>query len=153
VYSTELQQWKADATVALTESTEERVSSQQAREDKKRIKELEHDLRREDKALAETAALLALSNQWRRSSVGARTNDPPGRSPDHITEHRTGSTCMSSDYVARNTRRRLCEQNDLYNTRPKKTDDENRLFKPTNLPGDQIAADTPDSPSLMISVI
>jgi len=48
---------------ALVESTEERVSPQQAREDKKRIKELERDLRRKDKALAETAALLVLSKQ------------------------------------------------------------------------------------------
>jgi hypothetical protein len=32
VYPTELQQWKSDATAALTESTEERVSPQQARE-------------------------------------------------------------------------------------------------------------------------
>jgi hypothetical protein len=63
VYPTELQQWKADATAALTETTEERVSPQQAREDKKRIKELERDLRRKDKALAETAALLVLSKQ------------------------------------------------------------------------------------------
>ena len=38
VYPTELQQWKVDATAALTETTEERVSPQQAREDKKRIK-------------------------------------------------------------------------------------------------------------------
>ena len=63
VYPSELQQWKSDATAALTESTEERVSPQQAREDKKRIKELERDLRRKDKALAETAALLVLSKQ------------------------------------------------------------------------------------------
>ena len=63
VYPTELQQWKSDATAALTESTEERVSPQQAREDKKRIKELERDLRRKDKALAEAAALLVLSKQ------------------------------------------------------------------------------------------
>ena len=63
VYPTELQQWKSDATAALTESTEERVSPQQAREDKKRIKELECDLRRKDKALAEAAALLVQSKQ------------------------------------------------------------------------------------------
>ena len=63
VYPTELQQWKSDATAALTESTEERVSPEQAREDKKRIKELERDLKRKDKALAEAAALLVLSKQ------------------------------------------------------------------------------------------
>lgn len=63
VYPTELLQWKSDATAALTETTEERVSPQQVREDRKRIKELERDLRRKDKALAETAALLVLSKQ------------------------------------------------------------------------------------------
>jgi DNA-binding transcriptional MerR regulator len=63
VYPTELQQWKLDAIAALGEPTEERVSAQQVREDKKRIKELERDLRRKDKALAETAALLVLSKQ------------------------------------------------------------------------------------------
>ena len=36
---------------------------QKAREDKKRVKEVERDLRRKDKALAETAALLVLSKQ------------------------------------------------------------------------------------------
>jgi hypothetical protein len=63
VYPTELEQWKSDATAALAQPTEERVSPQQAREDKRRIKELERDLRRKDKALAETAALLVLSKQ------------------------------------------------------------------------------------------
>ena len=63
VYPTELQQWKSDATAALAESTEEQVTPQQAREDKKRIKELERDLKRKDKALAEAAALLVLSKQ------------------------------------------------------------------------------------------
>jgi hypothetical protein len=63
VYPSELQQCKSDATAALTESTEERVTPQQAREDRKRIKELERDLKRKDKALAEAAALLVLSKQ------------------------------------------------------------------------------------------
>jgi transposase len=72
VYPTELQQWKSDATAALTEFTEERVSPPQARDDKKRIKELERDVRRKDKALAEAGALLVLSKQRRRSSAGAR---------------------------------------------------------------------------------
>ena len=37
--------------------------SQETRDSRKRIKELERDLRRKDKALAETAALLVLSKQ------------------------------------------------------------------------------------------
>jgi hypothetical protein len=39
------------------------------------IKELERDLRRKEKALAETAALLVLSKTLRRSSKKAGTND------------------------------------------------------------------------------
>jgi transposase len=63
VYPTELQQWKENATAALSEVAEERVSPQQSRDARKRIKELERDLRRKDKALAETAALLVLSKK------------------------------------------------------------------------------------------
>jgi hypothetical protein len=42
------------------------VTRQQAQKDKKRIRELEKDLRRKEKALAETAALLVL-----RKKLGA----------------------------------------------------------------------------------
>jgi transposase len=64
VYPTELQQWKDNATAALSEAPEERVTTQQSRDAKKRIKELERDLRRKDKALAETTALLVLSKKF-----------------------------------------------------------------------------------------
>jgi transposase len=63
VYPTELQQWKENATAALREIPEERISPQESRDARKRVKELERDLRRKDKALAETAALLVLSKQ------------------------------------------------------------------------------------------
>jgi transposase-like protein len=63
VYPSELLQWKDHATAALSEVAEERVSPQQNRDARKRIKELERDLRRKDKALAETAALLVLSKK------------------------------------------------------------------------------------------
>jgi hypothetical protein len=63
VYATQLLQWKDDATTALGESREERVSPQSIREDRKRIKELERELRRKDRALAEAAALLVLSKK------------------------------------------------------------------------------------------
>ena len=63
IYPTELQQWKENATAALGEVPEERVTPQQRRDAKKRIKELERDLRRKDKALAETTALLVLSKK------------------------------------------------------------------------------------------
>ena len=63
VYPTELQQWKENAIAALSEVPEERASPQETRDSRKRIKELERDLRRKDKALAETTALLVLSKQ------------------------------------------------------------------------------------------
>lgn len=64
VYPTELQQWKDSATAALGEAPEERISAQQSRDAKRRIKELERDVRRKDKALAETTALLVLSKKF-----------------------------------------------------------------------------------------
>lgn len=64
VYPTELQQWKDSATAALSEVPEERVTAQQSRDAKKRIKELERDVRRKDNALAETTALLVLSKKF-----------------------------------------------------------------------------------------
>ena len=39
------------------------ASAQETREDRRRVKELERELRRKDKALAETAALLVLSKK------------------------------------------------------------------------------------------
>jgi len=62
VYSTQLLDWKDDALSALGESREP-ISAQQKREDRKRIKELERELRRKDRALAEAAALLVLSKK------------------------------------------------------------------------------------------
>jgi len=51
------------ATTALAEPEELRASPQATRQDKKRIKELERELLRKDRALAETAALLVLSKK------------------------------------------------------------------------------------------
>lgn len=64
VYPTQLQHWKENATAALNEAPEGRLSAQHSREAKRRIKELERDLRRKDKALAETTALLVLSKKF-----------------------------------------------------------------------------------------
>ncbi len=63
VYPTELDKWRASATAALAEPEEARASPQVTRQDKKRIKELERELLRKDRALAETAALLVLSKK------------------------------------------------------------------------------------------
>jgi len=63
VYPAELERWCASATAALAEPEEARASPQATRQDKKRIKELERELLRKDRALAETAALLVLSKK------------------------------------------------------------------------------------------
>ena len=63
VYPAELDKWRLNATTALAEPEEARASPQSTRQDKKRIKELERELLRKDRALAETAALLVLSKK------------------------------------------------------------------------------------------
>ena len=63
VYPVELDKWRLSATAALAEPEEARASPQATRQDKKRIKELERELLRKDRALAETAALLVLSKK------------------------------------------------------------------------------------------
>ena len=63
VYPAELDKWCANATAALAEPEDARASPQATRADKKRIKELERELLRKDRALAETAALLVLSKK------------------------------------------------------------------------------------------
>jgi transposase len=63
VYAQQLQQWRDSATQALAGPGEARASPSQTKEDRRRIKELEREVRRKDKALAETAALLVLSKK------------------------------------------------------------------------------------------
>mgnify|MGYP003541946082 FL=1 len=63
VYAAELDKWRASCTTALAEPEEARASPQATRADRKRIKELERDLLRKDRALAETTALLVLSKK------------------------------------------------------------------------------------------
>jgi len=63
MYPTELDKWRASATAALATPEEARASPQATRADRQRIKELERDLRRKERALAETAALLVLSKK------------------------------------------------------------------------------------------
>jgi len=67
----------ANATIA----GQEEAFRGQAKHDKKQFNRLEVDLRRKEKALAETAALLVLRKKPMRSG-GARTNDPRRRSPE-----------------------------------------------------------------------
>ena len=63
VYAEDLSKWRASATTALAAPEEMRASPQATRQDRKRIKELERELLRKDRALAETAALLVLSKK------------------------------------------------------------------------------------------
>lgn len=63
VYPAELDKWRASCTTALADPEDVRASPQATRADRKRIKELERDLLRKEKALAEAAALLVLSKK------------------------------------------------------------------------------------------
>ena len=63
VYPAELDKWRASCTAALADPEDVRASPQATRASAKRIKELERDLLRKDRALAETAALLVLSKK------------------------------------------------------------------------------------------
>ena len=63
VFVAELDKWRATCSAALADPEEARASPQATRSDRKRIKELERELLRKDRALAETAALLVLSKK------------------------------------------------------------------------------------------
>lgn len=63
MYPAELAKWRASCTTALADPEDARATPQATRADRKRIKELERDLLRKDRALAETAALLVLSKK------------------------------------------------------------------------------------------
>src|SRR4051794_22335376 len=58
LFPVELEAWKRDAVAGLGEPRA--TSAVEARQDRRRVKELERELHRKDKALAETAALLVL---------------------------------------------------------------------------------------------
>jgi transposase-like protein len=62
VFPTALDAWKRDAIGGLGEPREAGESAA-TKQDRRRIRELERDLHRKDKALAETAALLVLSKK------------------------------------------------------------------------------------------
>lgn len=62
VYPQELARWRENAIAGLSENAP-RTSAQEAKQNRRTIKELEREIRRKDKALAETAALLVLSKK------------------------------------------------------------------------------------------
>ncbi len=59
----QLERWRTEVHTALT-AGQNRAGATERATDKKRIRELERDLRRKEKALAETAALLVLSRKY-----------------------------------------------------------------------------------------
>jgi transposase len=61
LYPAELEAWKQDAISGLGAPGAARAA--EARQDRRRVKELERELHRKDKALAETAALLVLAKK------------------------------------------------------------------------------------------
>ena len=61
LYAAELDAWKRDAIAGLGEPRA--VSAVEARQDRRRVKQLERELHRKDRALAETAALLVLTKK------------------------------------------------------------------------------------------
>lgn len=64
LYPEQVETWKAACAGANAESDEQAKRHRQAtKAEKKRVKKLESELRRKDKALAETAALLTLSKK------------------------------------------------------------------------------------------
>jgi transposase len=63
IYPAELEKWCTSAASALCDPQDARASPQATRKDRTRIKELERELLRKDRALAETAALLVLSKK------------------------------------------------------------------------------------------
>ena len=63
LYLHQLQQWMDSATQSLATPEEARASPSQTKADRRRIKDLERELRRKDAALAEAAALLVLSKK------------------------------------------------------------------------------------------
>jgi transposase len=63
VFPQTLQEWRDSAMKALADPSQARAAGKHEREDRQRIQQLERELLRKDKALAETAALLVLSKK------------------------------------------------------------------------------------------
>lgn len=63
VYPQDLVTWRQAAQQGLSEPRQAGSGGRQGKHDRKRIQELERELRRKEKALAETAALLVLSKK------------------------------------------------------------------------------------------
>lgn len=76
LHKVQLDRWRQEASGAFGEK---RMSRTSRREDKKRIKELEREVRRKDKALAEAAALLVLKKKAQAIWGGEEDDTGPRR--------------------------------------------------------------------------
>ena len=70
LFAEQIQQWKAAfisgvSAKPVASSEQRKALTVEQKKDKQTIKKLEHELRRKDKALAETAALLVLTKKAR----------------------------------------------------------------------------------------
>jgi transposase len=63
LHATELEQWRRQVTEAATEALQGKRARKKASVEAKRVKKLERELRRKEKALAETAALMGLKKK------------------------------------------------------------------------------------------
>jgi transposase len=63
LYPQELSNWRETALASLSSTDVPRSSAQETKQNRRRIKELEREVNRKNKALAETAALLVLSKK------------------------------------------------------------------------------------------
>jgi transposase len=65
LYKEQIEQWKIAALSGYQNSIQaKKYKTKIQREDRNKIKKLERELNRKDKALAETASLLVLSKKW-----------------------------------------------------------------------------------------
>lgn len=98
LHKAQLDEWRATAVASLGESSSRRSGSSES----KRIRELERELQRKEKALAETAALLVL-----KKSAG----DLGGRGRRHGREERQMILALLDEAVASGARfERACEE-------------------------------------------
>ena len=92
LFAEQIQQWKAAfisgvSAKPVASSEQRKALTVEQKKDKQTIKKLEHELRRKDKALAETAALLVLTKKAREIWV----IDLSPRSPKRNQPDQTGS--------------------------------------------------------------
>ena len=81
LYPEQVQQWKRDCVSGMASGgLQQRVQQRQRKDDNKRIKALQRELNRKDKALAETAALLVLRKKLNALWDESADTTPPTRS-------------------------------------------------------------------------